>query len=212
MKCGRAVPVKQRGAHAALVCQTPWNAGRGLEDPRIARVAAMHRGTKRPEASALMSSLWQNQEWRTARVARMSEGQRKRFSRPEEVAASRKRALGMVRDGKIIPFGGRLHGKGKPPTVSETELRRRLEPHGFVAELIIGTGSRGPSYYAIDLAHEDRKLAVEIDGSSHLTAARWRSDERKTSFLTSRGWQVLRFREPVDCNRVAQMCIELIST
>lgn len=66
-------------------------------------------------------------------------------------------------------------------------------------EYVVATGApkrnrRGlPSHYKLDLAL-DKKLAVEIDGASHLSSAVKKADEKKDLFLRSCGWCVLRFQ------------------
>ena len=45
--------------------------------------------------------------------------------------------------------------------------------------------------YIIDIAVNDQRLAIEIDGGQH--ALRTESDAKRTQFLEERGWLVLRF-------------------
>ena len=45
--------------------------------------------------------------------------------------------------------------------------------------------------FIFDFACRTLKLAVELDGSQHLDAAAY--DAKRTGFLESLGWQVLRF-------------------
>lgn len=45
----------------------------------------------------------------------------------------------------------------------------------------------------IDLAMPGAKLAVEVDGSTHKLTKVKESDARKTAYLASLGWTVLRF-------------------
>ena len=54
----------------------------------------------------------------------------------------------------------------------------------FTRQLSIGS-------YIVDFACRSIKLAVELDGSQHLDAAAY--DERRTLFLESVGWRVLRY-------------------
>ena len=50
-----------------------------------------------------------------------------------------------------------------------------------------------PPCYKVDVACPVSRLAIEIDGKSHLTR-KWRFlDARKTSVLCALGWRVLRF-------------------
>jgi very-short-patch-repair endonuclease len=72
----------------------------------------------------------------------------------------------------------------------QTEAERRVwqqisryRPR-FTRQLAIGP-------YIVDLACRSAKLAVEFDGSQHLEAQDY--DERRTSFLATQGWTVVRF-------------------
>ena len=62
-------------------------------------------------------------------------------------------------------------------------LRLRQYRPRFTRQLVIGP-------YIIDLACRQAKLAVELDGSQHVDAADY--DERRTAFLESLGWKVVR--------------------
>ena len=50
-----------------------------------------------------------------------------------------------------------------------------------------------PTNYKVDLALPDLKLAIEVDGAGHNTKSQRLLDEKKVTFLTSIGWNVLRF-------------------
>jgi hypothetical protein len=64
-----------------------------------------------------------------------------------------------------------------------------------------------PYCYKVDLACPEVKLAIEIDGSTHLTK-RWKFlDKRKTAVLNSLGWTVLRFTN----KRVDEECSKITS-
>jgi very-short-patch-repair endonuclease len=49
------------------------------------------------------------------------------------------------------------------------------------------------SPYILDFAVVKLKLAVELDGATHSTADERKNDARRTAFLESKGWTVLRF-------------------
>jgi very-short-patch-repair endonuclease len=139
----------------------------------------------------------------------MSKGQRERFSRPEEIAASRATALKSLAEKKIKVFGGRSHGNGMPATASEAEMFRRLKGEGFEREVVVTTGWKKPGlphHYKLDLANVSRKIALELDGSSHRRPSRRASDARKDKLLRSKGWRVLRFPEPFDFNAMERAC------
>lgn len=91
-------------------------------------------------------------------------------------------------------------GNGRGLTRPEAELLKLLPgwaPH------VVRTGLRHagyPAHYKLDLANPSRMICVEVDGSSHNALTRQEQDRRKTEFLASRGWIVLRFsnREILD--------------
>ena len=70
-------------------------------------------------------------------------------------------------------------------TKAERLLWRRLSVYRprFTRQLVIGP-------YIVDIACREAKLAVELDGSQHIDAATY--DARRTRFLESEGWVVLR--------------------
>lgn len=47
--------------------------------------------------------------------------------------------------------------------------------------------------YILDFAERKLKLAIEIDGSTHWTTAEQTHDLKRTNFLESEGWTVIRF-------------------
>lgn len=50
-----------------------------------------------------------------------------------------------------------------------------------------------PTHYKLDLANLRLLIDVEVDGASHALISRREADQRKDSWLESRGWLVLRF-------------------
>jgi very-short-patch-repair endonuclease len=46
--------------------------------------------------------------------------------------------------------------------------------------------------YFADFACHEKRLIIEVDGSQHGEAANVLSDQRRTAFLTARGYRVLR--------------------
>lgn len=209
--CGELVPYKSRGYHVSTACGTkaPWNKGKTTEtDTRVELAIAKLRGVKRPENGEKIRASWQDPETRARYIAGITTGQRKRFESSEQRELSRERALKLIADGKIIPFGGRRHGNGAMATDSEIEMLKRLAPYGFVAQHIVRTGVRKvlPSNFKVDLAYPDKHIAIELDGGSH-NRKRREADDRKTSFLQSRGWLVLRFKVPVDYDCAVSECV-----
>ena len=60
---------------------------------------------------------------------------------------------------------------------------RRLNGYKFVREQIIGN-------YIVDFACRRKKVVIEIDGGQHADTIEY--DERRTDFLASHGYRVLR--------------------
>jgi hypothetical protein len=87
-------------------------------------------------------------------------------------------------------------GNGTGPTKMEVQLHSQL-PWGWLLNYIeptkIPRGNGYPTHYKLDIANPLRKIAVEIDGGSHYALTRRAQDEKKSKFLESRGWSVLRF-------------------
>ena len=74
----------------------------------------------------------------------------------------------------------------------ERVFQDALIKHGFHEKYLI-VRERSVFPYFIDFAFDDQKIAVEIDGSQHLTdAAVQRRDSEKDSLLFQHGWRVLR--------------------
>ena len=71
-------------------------------------------------------------------------------------------------------------------TNEERMLWERLRQHRprFTRQLPVGP-------YVIDLACRSARLAIEIDGSQHIAGAA--ADEKRSEFLRTLGWTVLRF-------------------
>lgn len=218
LDCKRIIPLKSRGWHRSTQCETKGAWNKGLVGP-----PAWNKGLTKENNESLrrvsqaVEKGWKDPAHRARMVEAISIAQKRRFENPEERKKSRERALGLIESGKIVPFGGRKHGNGRPPTESEREMLLRLGPYGFEAEHVVPTEMkprRGgmPTHYKIDLANPETKIAVEIDGSSHRQPRREAADSRKDSFLQSKGWTVLRFQVPFDYDAASQECIGLVST
>jgi very-short-patch-repair endonuclease len=66
----------------------------------------------------------------------------------------------------------------------------------------------GGQTFRLDMAYEDEKVAVELDGRAyHASAARWESDIARDLALATIGWQTIRFShrrlvsDPDGCRR-----------
>lgn len=120
---------------------------------------------------------------------------RMRERNPMSDPATRERMSRTLRElGHRPPVrGGNGSGMTEPQRLLLSELGE-----GWLPELSLGTGkgarARGlPNRYTLDIAHPDRKIAVEVDGRSHRSRARRESDSRKDAWLRSEGWTVFRF-------------------
>ncbi|NDG20230.1 MAG: DUF559 domain-containing protein [Betaproteobacteria bacterium] len=86
--------------------------------------------------------------------------------------------------------GGNGRGLSKPQAMLLEKLGE-----GWKAEFVVATKLRSlgyPHHYKIDLANQERMIAIEVDGMSHTTLERKEQDRRKDLFLVSQGWLVLR--------------------
>ena len=51
-----------------------------------------------------------------------------------------------------------------------------------------------PTCYKIDIGRKDLKIGIEVDGTTHDAVTQKLLDKKKTEFLATLGWQVLRFK------------------
>jgi very-short-patch-repair endonuclease len=94
----------------------------------------------------------------------------------------------MYRDQEQRDFARRLRNE---PTEAEKRLwqflRAELLGVKFRRQAVIGA-------YIVDFVSLSQKLIVELDGPQHLAAEARAYDVRRTEWLESRGFQVIRFR------------------
>src|SRR6056297_3449956 len=90
-------------------------------------------------------------------------------------------------------------GNGRGATIPQLSLYNELikKDDSFQMEYIEKTGKlrkiyKAPYHYKIDIASPIHKIAIEVDGLSHLALKTKECDERKTKLLNSKGWKVLR--------------------
>jgi hypothetical protein len=86
-------------------------------------------------------------------------------------------------------------GNGKGPTVPQKILYDALSGEWEMEHVIaLGRHKDGyPTNYKIDIAHPILKIAIEVDGYSHMSKKVIAADKRKEKKLNSLGWKVLRF-------------------
>lgn len=113
-------------------------------------------------------------------------------------------------------------GNGKPLPVPQSRLLVALGK-GWVGEFVVKTGlwkmgSQGPSevrypsHYKVDIACPEKRIAIEVDGESHRTAAVKKKDDKKANLLRSFGWQVFRFSNQEAMERTADCVRMALST
>ena len=219
LTCGKTMEVSLRGHHAATKCETiaPWNKGETKEtNEGMMEVSRKLTGRKRPEVGRKIMERMKDPKIKAKYKAGWSRGQRKRFQNPEEVEKHRERIKEKFKRGN--GFGWKQHGRntgaGGNFTESEWEMRFRLLPLGFAQEHVIRTKLKSPwpTCYTLDFAHPGKRIAVELDGSSHESKKVKERDARKDEFLRSIGWRVFRFQEPLNYDEVEQTCADLAST
>ncbi|GAB6184582.1 hypothetical protein JCM17478_37580 [Thermopirellula anaerolimosa] len=80
-------------------------------------------------------------------------------------------------------------------TTPQVQLLKILGPE-WQAEVTVSVGHPRPpglpKNLKIDIAHLEKKIAIELDGISHRTLATHNADKRKTAVLLRNGWCVLR--------------------
>lgn len=81
-------------------------------------------------------------------------------------------------------------GNGAGPTIPQKMLFDALP--GLVMEFPVLTNARPPAL-KVDLALPALKLAIEVDGNSHLARRIKQTDQREAEILSSQGWHLLRF-------------------
>ncbi len=95
-------------------------------------------------------------------------------------------------------------------TDAELKLWNELRAHrlmrlSFRRQMPIGN-------YIVDFACAEHKLIVEVDGSGHGEEARMRHDIKRTSFLESNGWTVIRFWNDKILQNIDAVCSNIISS
>ncbi len=86
-------------------------------------------------------------------------------------------------------------GNGRGLTIPQKLLSDVLDlPCEISVKTKKSRNSGYPSCYKIDIADEKNKIGIEVDGNSHKTLIGQKRDQKKTVFLQSKGWTILRFR------------------
>ena len=103
-------------------------------------------------------------------------------------------------------------GNGKPLAVPHKMMADALS---LAVEYPIPTrvpkGNGYPTCYKVDLAETSVKLAVEIDGNSHIPLTRQAQDRKKEELLRRLGWTVLRFSN-AEVIRNLSGCVQTVTS
>lgn len=91
---------------------------------------------------------------------------------------------------RALGFPQLTGGNGAGPTVPQKMLHEALP--GSIMEFPVLTHSKPPAL-KVDLAIPNLKLAIEVDGPSHLTQRVKQLDQKKAKILAAQGWRLLRF-------------------
>lgn len=183
--CGQSFVVKCVQAAKTRFCGRSCSAKWRMRQPE--HVAKVH--TKETHAKiGRKVSAW-------LRTTPKGQAHSRRFAaiKPMTMPGMRARVSATLRRmGHRPPWTG---GKGRRLTTPQRLLWTALGP-AWEAEYAVGVKPRRPdmpSCYFIDLACPERKIAIEVDGATHCTQAVKDADARKTAYLQSFGWTVLRF-------------------
>jgi hypothetical protein len=102
-------------------------------------------------------------------------------------------------------------GNGKQISVPQANLAEIL---GWGTEVVVRTKALKeaiesmPNHYKIDIANNEKKIAIEVDGSSH-RGKRKQKDKKKEAFLKMSGWKVLRFTNREIMENMS-MCVDRV--
>ena len=80
----------------------------------------------------------------------------------------------------------------------------RLMGLGFRRQMPIGK-------YIVDFACPEHKLIIEVDGSGHGEDKQVTYDERRTAFLQSQGWHVIRLWNNEILKNIDNACTHIIA-
>ena len=93
-----------------------------------------------------------------------------------------------------------IHGGNGTGATQAQELLAKALGEGWLMEYPVKTHAgrindmHYPTCYKVDIANAQKKIAIEVDGASHLSLLAQARDKKKENFLKSQGWKVLRFK------------------
>ena len=107
-------------------------------------------------------------------------------------------------------------GNGKGNTISQQLLYDELVKFNssFTCEYIFRTKGFNeekiyPNHYKIDIASDEYKIAIEVDGPTHNSNKVKLCDKKKTELLNSIGWKVLRLSN-LKIKTELQNCVKMV--
>lgn len=103
-------------------------------------------------------------------------------------------------------------GNGKGPSLAQKLL---FDSIGFPwkLEFVVKTKLKPkdgyPHHYKIDIANENKMIAIEVDGLTHNSDKQREKDLKKTNLLESLGWKVFRFKNEEILNDLSMVLKEI---
>jgi very-short-patch-repair endonuclease len=94
-----------------------------------------------------------------------------------------------------LPTPVLAHDRARALRMAQTEVQRRLW-QGLRNREVNGAKFRRQhplNSYIVDFVCLDSQLVIELDGSQHAEQPRQQADQRRTEYLESLGYRVLRF-------------------
>lgn len=177
-RCGTIFQAYYRSRqYCSLTCRQPWNKGRQWSQDVKAKIS------QRVVARGGMSGS-NNPRWNPTITVRKCKTCRRMF-RPKDVSK--------VKKGYGIYCSKACYQKAKGETVPEQLVRKALNALGelYQPQAIIG-------FWTVDFLLPFRTTVIEVDGNYwHNLPGAARRDKAKTTYLTNRGFRVLRFGETV---------------
>ena len=112
----------------------------------------------------------------------------------------------------LIPARQRNNAKSMRKVMTDAELKlwnavraHRLMDLGFRRQVPIGN-------YIVDFTCAEHRIIVEVDGAQHNEPDAQHYDARRTAFLESLGWSVLRFTNDDVIKDIEGVCQHIVIT
>lgn len=170
-------PCKECGAEVALVGRDLYR----LKQNRVYCSEACTRAWVSRHSAKMMAA-----------TNRRYASERMKLRNPMHSTDIRARVSDALRAMKHAPpvRGGNGGTMPEPQRLLSEALGWRTE---FVVPTKLPRGDGRPTCYKVDIAEPKLMVAIEVDGASHCSLLRREQDTKKSTFLSSIGWTVLRF-------------------